>query len=102
MRSRVVAICLVLLLLGAVPAPGATGVSASANPTAGTNLVEGARLAGRVLAMAEGGERLYLGGEFTGIRSMAQAASHRLWRRRPRYALRERCPSARNPYMRRA
>ncbi|MGH8975341.1 MAG: delta-60 repeat domain-containing protein, partial [Acidimicrobiia bacterium] len=46
-------------------------MSASANPTAGTNLVETGRLAGRVLAMVEAGSRLFLGGEFTGTRSPA-------------------------------
>jgi hypothetical protein len=47
----------------------ATPVSARANQTAGTNLVEGGRFAGNVLALVEAAGRLYLGGEFTGLRS---------------------------------
>lgn len=51
------------------PAPAATSVSPKANATAGTNLVHNGRLAGNVLSMVEAGGRLYLGGEFTGLRS---------------------------------
>ncbi|MGH8993861.1 MAG: WD40 repeat domain-containing protein [Acidimicrobiia bacterium] len=74
MRSRVTILIpvLVLLLAGAPPAPAASAVSASPNPTAGTNLIAGPpRLAGRVLAMVESGSRLFMAGEFTGIRSPA-------------------------------
>jgi hypothetical protein len=72
MRSRIaLVLVLFLLVLGAPPAPAASPVSATANPTAGTNLLDSGRLAGRVLAMVEAGPRLYLAGEFTGIRSPA-------------------------------
>ncbi|HEY3239819.1 MAG TPA: hypothetical protein VGL92_09670, partial [Acidimicrobiia bacterium] len=71
LRSRILAPVLVLLLLGGPPASGASSVSATANPTAGTNLPGDGRLAGRVLAMVEAGSRLFLAGEFTGIRSPA-------------------------------
>ena len=40
-------------------------------PSAGTNLLESGRIAGRVLAMVETGPRVFLAGEFTGIRSPA-------------------------------
>ncbi|MDQ3945779.1 MAG: PQQ-binding-like beta-propeller repeat protein [Actinomycetota bacterium] len=74
MRSRITVLVFVLaLLIVGVPAsaPAASSVNASANPTAGTNLLGRGRLAGRVLAMAEAGSRLFLAGEFTGIRSSA-------------------------------
>ncbi len=73
MRSRILIVLsvLALSLTGVAPARAASPVSTSANPTAGTNLVETGRLAGRVLAMVEAGSRLFLGGEFTGIRSPA-------------------------------
>ncbi|MGH9034617.1 MAG: hypothetical protein ACRD0O_02550, partial [Acidimicrobiia bacterium] len=73
MRSRITILVpvLVLLLFDAPPAPAASQVSATADPTAGTNLLDSGRLAGRVLAMVEAGSRLYLAGEFTGIRSPA-------------------------------
>src|SRR5687767_9629758 len=53
------------------PAPAASGVSAKANPTAGTNLSEDGRLAGRVLSMVESGGRVYMAGEHTGVRAPA-------------------------------
>ncbi len=73
MRSRITIVVgvLVLMAAGASPAPAASPVSATASPTAGTNLLDGGRLAGRVLAMVEGGSRLFLAGEFNGIRSPA-------------------------------
>ena len=73
MRSRhpIVVLSLISVVLGIPPAPAAAPLSVAANPTAGTNLLEGGRLAGRVLAMVEAGPRLYLAGEFTGIRSPA-------------------------------
>ncbi len=73
MRSRLKILfsVVVLMLLGVPSGRAASPVSATANPTAGTNLLESGRLAGRVLAMVEAGSRLYLAGEFTGIRSPA-------------------------------
>ncbi len=57
MRSRILIVLsvLALSLTGVAPARAASPVSTSANPTAGTNLVETGRLAGRVLAMVEAG-----------------------------------------------
>jgi len=73
MRSRLTILVLVLIL-GAPPSRAASPVSATANPTAGTNLLDGGRLAGRVLAMVEAGPRVYLAGEFTGVRSYSDGA----------------------------
>ena len=72
-RLRIL-VLLVVVLAGVAGIPsvrGASAVSATANPTAGTNLTGSGRLAGRVLAMVESGDRLFLAGEFTGIRSPA-------------------------------
>ncbi|MGH9042455.1 MAG: delta-60 repeat domain-containing protein, partial [Acidimicrobiia bacterium] len=62
---------LVLMVTGVPSAAAVSAVRASAQPSAGTNLDQSGRLAGRVLAMVETGSRLFLAGEFTGIRSPA-------------------------------
>jgi len=67
--------CLALLVGGTLVPPtdahAATGVSATATATAGTNLTEDGKLAGRVLGMVEHAGRLYLAGEFTALRAPA-------------------------------
>src|SRR5688572_25839156 len=67
--------CLALVVGGTLVPPtgaqAASAVTAAANATAGTNLTEDGKLAGRVLGMVEHAGRVYLAGEFTALRAPA-------------------------------
>jgi outer membrane protein assembly factor BamB len=66
MAARAVVLTAILLLLAPSVAPAATGVAVDANPTWGTDNSDSTG-AGRVRAIAETGNLVYVGGSFRGL-----------------------------------